>query len=292
MTERNLTNEEIFSYIAGYIEGDGCIGIRKLKCSKYQGGVYYNLIVTATDEDKKPLEFLRRIAGGSVHGGKKSYRNSFIWCLTGKKAIEFCRAIKPYSSIKKKQIETGLEFGEAKEKHNITDMERLCERMRFLNKGKQSDKINSNLNEKEIWSYFAGLIDAEGYIHILKDTRGLNPSYSIRVRIGMINPEPLDYLKNTIGGTLHKNKGPIKGNYKCKDIYSYRCTNSKAIKLLHLIFPYLIKKRKEAEIALQLASYIQPYSPALNKFSEVLSPQVVTKREELYNQLKEIKKGG
>ena len=90
-------------------------------------------------------------------------------------------------------------------------------------------------------AYLAGIIDGEGSLTIVKNKSGkLWPILSITQK----NPQLLYWIKNTIGhGYICRRK---------RDIYHFYLRRQSLIKdLLGLIKPYLILKRKQAEILIQ-----------------------------------------
>ena len=107
-------------------------------------------------------------------------------------------------------------------------------------------------------SYLSGIIDGEGSIMIRKayNRKGcVNPTYSPRISLKMNNEIIPRLLKQIFGGNY----------YKCKQIYQsrsgfkynsimhcYNVEHKKAFSLVHKIMPYIIVKKEQAKLVLQL----------------------------------------
>lgn len=92
------------AYVAGLIDGEGCIGIA---CSR---GKYYSARVdVGMSEVALPLlNQLQATFGGSVSQSRKQtekWAAAFRWTLEGRLAAAFCLCIAPYLRLKRKQAE-------------------------------------------------------------------------------------------------------------------------------------------------------------------------------------------
>lgn len=100
-------------------------------------------------------------------------------------------------------------------------------------------------------AYAAGIIDGEGYIGINKKyskTHSSGYQYHIRIDVTMTDFCIPIWLQSQFGGSvyIHKgiNKPDMRWNITCRD----------AEKFLIAILPFLIVKKKQAELALQFQS--------------------------------------
>ena len=93
---------------------------------------------------------------------------------------------------------------------------------------------------REELAYMAGFFDGEGCIGAYAPRK-----YSIIVSIGQNDPTILIRLKKLYGGTL---TGPDKGAH-----YKWQVSARKAEKFLRDILPWLVSKREQALIAIELA---------------------------------------
>jgi len=102
--------------------------------------------------------------------------------------------------------------------------------------------------KSEILAYTAGIIDGEGYIGISRGgfhSSG-TPKYRMRVIVGTTSEELVRLLQYNFGGSVAKRK--TTGNRKQQ--WAWEIAALKAAKFLMKIYPYLLLKRKQAELCL------------------------------------------
>lgn len=104
------------AYIAGLIDGEGCICIAKRKNGHFpKAGKpwYYQPIVTISNTDKRMLDFVVNRYKGWITKPKpqKSHRKQiYSWFISGELMRSFLRDILPYLVIKRRQAEITLSF--------------------------------------------------------------------------------------------------------------------------------------------------------------------------------------
>jgi hypothetical protein len=95
------------AYLAGFIDGEGSIGIVSIAKHKR-----YVTQIAAYNTNPVPIELLSRLFGGKVRLRKwkqnKKWKDGYEWKLTALKAATVIRAIQPYLLIKSKQAELVL----------------------------------------------------------------------------------------------------------------------------------------------------------------------------------------
>jgi len=105
-------------------------------------------------------------------------------------------------------------------------------------------------------AYFAGYIDGDGCFHIRKQTIKNSFKYMNSLIIVSVVKETMDFFKEKFkGNVLSKN---IISNHKPQ--YHFVLNANKSAYLINKILPFLIEKRKEAEILIQFfncKSYLQ-----------------------------------
>ena len=126
--------------------------------------------------------------------------------------------------------------------------------------------------------YVAGILDGEGTIEIRKWTDGglgmVNPSHTVRVSINNTHAELMAYLHGMCGGRLyHVPAKPDKGHV---EQWKIQLHGKEAGQFLSAILPYLIVKRGQAMLALELCQL-----GGVMKGKRRLDPELVTKRETL-----------
>jgi hypothetical protein len=106
-----MTDNEKLCYLAGIIDGDGCISIGK---NIMQGRPHpiYNLVLLITSTNKDLIDFLYGNYGGIITG-QPSRGNSkpyFILQLLSNNAIRILLAVKDKLIVRKQQAELALKF--------------------------------------------------------------------------------------------------------------------------------------------------------------------------------------
>jgi len=95
--------------------------------------------------------------------------------------------------------------------------------------------------------YIAGLFDGEGCI-MLSQFSGTNGGYTqLRVNVNMANELIPTELHNQFGGSLMEVKVPL--GYKPQ--LMWRAVGTKAGRFLETLLPYLVIKKKQAELGIE-----------------------------------------
>ncbi len=103
---RNLTTK--LAYIAGFIDGEGCIRIKK---SNQSGNSYY-VTLQVTDSDPRPLNAIKEVFGGKVFFQEKKLTGKIIWQYysTTAEAVDTLRVLVGFLLTKKEQAELAIAF--------------------------------------------------------------------------------------------------------------------------------------------------------------------------------------
>lgn len=103
------------AYIAGFLDGEGYITIRRQN-RRTAKNPHYALVIGFTNTDLSVLQWLReKVGAGSINAKsrKNPKRHSPAWELTiHQKPVkqQLLEAVQPYVKIKTKQVELGLAF--------------------------------------------------------------------------------------------------------------------------------------------------------------------------------------
>lgn len=104
------------------------------------------------------------------------------------------------------------------------------------------------MDEKNI--YFAGLFDGEGCISINKivgEKQGYKrPGFQLRLSITNTNKEVLEEVQKKFGGKLY-----TRNRKNSRTYYDWVVVSKQCIEVLESLKPYLIIKKRQAEIALE-----------------------------------------
>lgn len=106
-------------YIAGFFDGEGCVGIQKRYEPERKGqNLRYRMYVQITVSTPNVLQKIHKEFGGYFYKGCMQYVVSKnprqIWVLKwgGRKAADFLRVILPFLILKKKEAQLAIKFQE------------------------------------------------------------------------------------------------------------------------------------------------------------------------------------
>jgi len=228
------------SYIAGLIDGDGCIFIRKIE-NGYQSGIsitqcrtnilqtiryhFGGSITTSTNRNNKFEDILDN-SGEFYH--KHNVRNQYNLLLRSNEYILLLEYIRFVIIIKQPQIECLNEFHKMVDIPNLIDeKEVIFSKCSHLNKIKIMDE--SMLKRINI-EYIQGLFDAEGCVFINKKYIG---NYAISIA-QKNHPIILQKIKEFLGfGFVYKHEFKVNNKADC-------------LKFIALMKPGLIVKYNQA----------------------------------------------
>jgi hypothetical protein len=103
------------AYLAGIIDGEGCIHIGYY-FNKSQKRSTYHTLIQVTSTDKPLIEWLFQHFEGKAalytkaQTPKNSRQTPFVWKVTGETLTHICRMVLPYMISKKDQIEIMLKM--------------------------------------------------------------------------------------------------------------------------------------------------------------------------------------
>lgn len=129
-----MSNKAKFGYLAGIIDGEGCITIgagRKETCTNY------NSIIMVTNTNKKIIDWLQQQFGGNYYKipASGNCKEAYRWRFLKQKEIEkLLLAILPYLIIKREQAIVLLEFVRMSKETASQKREELFQKMKALNK--------------------------------------------------------------------------------------------------------------------------------------------------------------
>jgi hypothetical protein len=104
-------------------------------------------------------------------------------------------------------------------------------------------------------AYAAGILDGEGCISVRKkENRNGRICYYCGLAIAMVDQEVPRWLLTTFGGFLYTSSRKTKA---WRTVYIWRVENKALMDFLSSILPYLILKKKRAELAIQLCSMVR-----------------------------------
>lgn len=203
------------AYMAGFFDGEGCVSYG----SKTPA-------VSLSQTVEAPLLMFVKYFGGKIHVGSRITTGGLTMFVYRRGSREdrlaLLSALYPYCSSKREKMKKALELlgGDATQEIQISVEERI--------------------------PYIAGFFDAEGSITV----RHMDGNkLCVNARIGQNVIHPLELIKEIFGGKLKAVHTP-KGTPSWHMFFNTTQSNE----LLHKILPFLIVKKKQAELALKIRS--------------------------------------
>ena len=105
-----------------------------------------------------------------------------------------------------------------------------------------------------ILAYTAGIVDGEGSIYMKRSAPGRSHGYSIFLRVGVTSGELIHWLIVHFGGWSEPAMLP--GNRK--PLWRWALYGEAAAALLQRLLPYLVIKRRQAELVIDFYSVRNP----------------------------------
>jgi hypothetical protein len=109
--------------------------------------------------------------------------------------------------------------------------------------------LGSDVDENRL-AYFAGLFDGEGCINVseVKPRPGkCSPTFQTLVQVSMTDRRSLDLLVSSIGGSIR-----LANKEGARPIWIWRVYHKAAKRFLEAVLPYLVVKRPQAELLIEL----------------------------------------
>jgi len=128
-------------------------------------------------------------------------------------------------------------------------------------------------------AWCAGFIDGEGYIGLTRAKDKKHNRYWHRIQLDVANTQraSIEYIHDTFGGTVLRRENGFRG------VWNVRYFGERACEILRALMPYLIIKRKQAELVLEFQATIGPIFGRGSSNSKVmLSEDIYRQREALW----------
>lgn len=137
-------------------------------------------------------------------------------------------------------------------------------------------------------AYCAGIIDGEGYVGCSrKSPRGTSISYRfvVRVFVTMADREPVEMVARLVGAPVSVRDRKAKPTHSA--MFQMEVQSHRAVQLLKLLMPYLVCKKRQAELAIELYDLKAKSGQFRTKIgpknaTRVLSDDYISQCDELY----------
>ena len=161
--------KEMMAYIAGLIDGDGSIGIRKTEKG-------LKPLIQLHNSVRQMPEYLKKIFGGTVAFDKpKAEGNRIVWkwMLQGKEGCKnFIEKIMQYLVLKQDSATTMLEFLNTPiEEKDYYQSSKDLNLNRKIEQVVSGDIQRGSSEDSFFWAYVAGIMDTDGSFSIERAIR-------------------------------------------------------------------------------------------------------------------------
>jgi hypothetical protein len=299
-----ITNT-MLAYIAGFFDGEGCI----TAYLRSNSGRRCTINCIITQKTRGVLDLIKSYFGGYIceeRGGSSNKDNNKIYKLhfSPLASIGLLKAISPYLIVKKQEAQIAVEYHELRmnnklrgeDYYYLSDSSKKHElnTVKILHKLKEQQRPQALLipaqNESETMAYVAGIFDAEGCVSIFKREKQQGKYKSIDHHVICTVTQELQllvkYMQSLFSGIVYiscrrkSNDGKI-----IRNVYRWSVSHKKALKFLEKVENYLIIKKPQAELGIQLQ---RSHSTKRSK-DAWLTPEIINQRDsqkELMHQLK------
>ena len=123
------------------------------------------------------------------------------------------------------------------------------------------------MQKSTLYAYFAGAIDADGFISIQRTTKKSKPwqptYHTVKVGFtGTAKPIVQNLLKEHFGGSVYTH---IPKNQNHKPWHSWQASSKKAKATLIAIVPYLLIKKKQAQLGIEFQELMEQHRKEMLK---------------------------
>lgn len=140
-----MISETELAWLAGFIDGEGYIGIEK-RLLRRRATPEYTIVLQISNTKRGIISFLKDLSGGSfyTYKPKGKAKLAYKWTIKAKAAESILAQLVPYLRLKREQAELALElarelswprgYDQAVPKYELEKRERLYQMIKILNR--------------------------------------------------------------------------------------------------------------------------------------------------------------
>ena len=300
-----MEEENLMSYLAGLMDGDGSFNLGKL--SKASKSPLYFPVAQFGFQKKDIVQIFKDKFGGYITEvdpkKNKAYKQFFYrWILRSKANVQpFIEKLIRYLVLKKERAQFLLDFcvnfdfvrGYELTKEKIYERESAYIKFRQMNDNREFKGISSfkrpenNETDPNFWAYIAGIIESDGSFCVKKQKYQYGQRYLPVISIDMVDPASIRYIGTKMNfGRVMANK--VKA---CQNGVCYRLAIGKKEEIIPFLaqtIPFLKVKHEQAKTLLEFCKqwkntgYCKAGVPA----------EEMAFREECHQKIKQLNKYG
>ena len=294
-------NKTNLSYLAGYIDGDGCFYIGKVT-NKKRTAHKFPQCIAITSVNKEVLAWCKQLFGGSIstnYNVPKNNKPLHVYILRKLKVVPLIEEIYPYLVEKREEAQVFLDFATSK---NVKEKINLIHKIKILKNTinlvypchkEEFEKFIQTINPTENdFAYLAGFIDAECCFKINKHLSKPRPNYVYQILLQCNNTKaPIFlWLLQRFGGRINFID---RQKYNSKNQLCWRLGGKALSKILDKIYPFLKHKKPVCEQLMKF--YETTLSNGGARHTETFRTQyskVIQIREEIINNIHKLNSKG
>lgn len=150
-------------------------------------------------------------------------------------------------------------------------------------------------NKEKLHAYLAGFIDADGSITIVSaKSKKKNIQYRVKLSAHNCKIEPIQILQKEFGGGKLRNtrRGKVKLHPNWRACYEWIITDAQAANAIRQILPYLIVKKEQALLCLEMDTLKKKTSAAARRWNPQLNQDITNKFISLKEKINLLNKRG
>ena len=142
-------------------------------------------------------------------------------------------------------------------------------------------------------AYMAGIIDGEGSIYI--GNFSSNPKtgtkyYQTNIEITNTDKNLMDWISSTFGGRLNTYTAKQTPKNSRRTVYRWIATGERVTHLVEVLFPYLIAKKRQAEIMIKMRETYKPIQGVQRGIQgiQILDEKLLTIRQSYFDEMRSL----
>lgn len=154
----------------------------------------------------------------------------------------------------------------------------------------------SNYTKKEYLetqiAYLAGIMDGEGTFFIGNysgNRKNGDKHYQTIIKVSCTDKNLIEWLLNNFGGTYAFYEASKVSKKSRRDVHVWAATGDRLLHLCELMLPYLIIKKKQSEIMIQMRrTYTNAHNIKGVQRAQNVPQEILAIRKELFDQLRSL----
>lgn len=137
-------------------------------------------------------------------------------------------------------------------------------------------------------AYLAGIIDGEGSIYIGNfscNPKTKMPYFQTNIQVSNTDEPLIQWLKDTFGGLINKRTRKQHPANSRKQVYIWTVSGERLTHLCEILIPYLICKRKQAEIMIEMR---KTFDKSLYRIGQQVPMEILHTRKRLMDEMRSL----